>query len=165
MKKIFLFPFLFLLICCGSKKNNPTTSNVNCPEESTCSIEIIKNKGLIVKNDSFGNAYYELEDSDAKNVILYVFEKNKDENIPDSGYKEEVIFEIDAKNAELNLTGTSLQQTKMLFGRFCFCRGATGYYKVNEGTLALKTEKGQIQFDLTFKINEVPQIISHITNH
>ena len=51
----------------------------------------------------------------------------------------------------------------MLFGRFCFCRGATGYYKVKEGNLKLKKINETYQLDFDFKINEVPQIISKIS--
>jgi hypothetical protein len=51
----------------------------------------------------------------------------------------------------------------MHFGRFCFCRGQTGYYKVEEGKLNLKKTNDTIALNLDFTITKVPQIIKTIT--
>ena len=94
--------------------------------------------------------------------MRYTFEKDKDSTLQDSGYREEIIFEINTNVSELNLSEKKLQETKMLFGRFCYCKGATGYYKIENGTLLLKKEKDNIVLDLNFKITEVPQIVTKI---
>jgi hypothetical protein len=168
MKILPLFILLFLTSC-TCKKNIPSKEIANaviqndeCPENGICSIELLKNKSLNVKNDEFGKMYYILEDNKAKNVIRYTFNKDKDETLQDSGYREEVIFEIDPNGTQWNFSNENLQETKMLFGRFCFCRGATGYYKVTDGTLLLKKEKESMLLELNFKITEVPQIITKI---
>jgi hypothetical protein len=50
----------------------------------------------------------------------------------------------------------------MLFGRFCFCKGQTGYYKVEQGTLNLIYKKNVVDFTLDFTVTKVPQIIKSI---
>jgi hypothetical protein len=160
---LFLFAALF---SCGSNKQiqtNSETQLVSCPENGICTFELLQNKRLEIKNDAFGKTYYSLEDDTTKNTIRYIYNLKNDKNIQDSSYREEVVFEFNASETELNLLDTKLQDSKMLFGRFCFCRGATGYYKVKEGNLKLKKNNETYQLDFDFKINEVPQIISKIS--
>ena len=116
-----------------------------------------------IKNDAFGKTYYSLEDDITKNTIRYIYNLKNNKNIQDSSYREEVVFEVNAAKTELNLLDSKLQDSKMFFGRFCFCRGATGYYKVKVGNLKLKKINETYQLDFDFKINEVPQIISKIS--
>ena len=78
-------------------------------------------------------------------------------NLQDAGYREEIIFELDNFDP-IKLGSSSLQKTKMLFGRFCFCRGQTGYYKVTEGTFEIANQIATLQF----KVSEVPQITNEI---
>lgn len=168
MKILLLFLLLALTSCNCQKKTSlkepvdTITIKEECPENGICTIELLKNKSLIVKSDEFGNLYYHLDDNESKNVVRYTFEKDKDETLQDSGYREEIIFEINTNVNELNLSGKNLQETKMIFGRFCFCKGATGYYKVQDGTLLLRKAKENIVLDLNFKITEVPQIVTKI---
>lgn len=168
MKILYLF-ILLALANCNCQKNATSKelaktilNNEACPESGICTIELLKNKSLNVKNDEFGKIYYNLEENDTKNVVRYTFEKDKDSTLQDSGYREEIIFEINTNLNELTLSGKKLQETKMLFGRFCYCKGATGYYKIENGTLLLKKEKENISLDLDFKITEVPQIVTKI---
>lgn len=168
MKILPLF-LLLVLTSCNCKKNttskettNTIIGNDECPENGICAIELLKNKSLIVKSDEFGKLYYNLGDNESKNVIRYTFNKDKDETLQDSGYREEIIFEINTNTSELNLSGKELQETKMLFGRFCYCKGATGYYKIEDGTLLLKKGKENLDLNLNFKITEVPQIVTKI---
>jgi len=168
MKILPLF-LLLALTSCNCQKNtsfkktaDTITVNEECPENGICTIELLKNKSLIAKSDEFGKLYYNLEDNESKNVVRFTFEKDKDETLQDSGYREEIIFEINSNVSELNLSGKNLQETKMIFGRFCFCKGATGYYKVQDGTLLLRKAKENIVLDLNFKITEVPQIVTKI---
>ena len=50
----------------------------------------------------------------------------------------------------------------MLFGRYCFCRGQTGLYRVKKGNLQIVSLNDNIHFNLDFTIDEVPQIIKNI---
>jgi hypothetical protein len=47
----------------------------------------------------------------------------------------------------------------MLFGRFCYCKGQAGNFKVKNGNLKITKDK----IDLDFEIKEVPQIIKNIS--
>ncbi len=64
--------------------------------------------------------------------------------------------------SEMSYSDFALQNTKMLFGRHCFCRGQAGYFKVNQGTLTMERKKGSSSIDLDFKIAEVPQLFTKV---
>jgi hypothetical protein len=169
MKKIFLISSTILFSFCGTKKNimsqekniEITTESI-CPIDGACNTEILKNKSLVVKTDEFGSIYTETIDNETTSVIIYQYNRTINGDLQDAGYREELIFEIKNYNTELTLSNEMLQQTKMLFGRFCYCRGQTGYYKVEEGILKLKKSSDDITFNLDFTINKVPQIIKNI---
>ena len=160
MKKLIVCISVLLLGCNSVKKvdlsNNQTL--LNCPDDGLCKVEILKNQCISIKNDEFGKLYYELLPCDEKNVVRYIYTRSVDEKYKDSGYREEVVFEVNSALSSMSLSDNTLQNMKMLFGRFCFCRGATGYYYIKNGDLKIDNYKGV----LDFKIEEVPQIISHI---
>lgn len=172
MKTLFLFSLSLFVTSCSCKKStvdNPETKmpknatlQSDCPTDGKCSVEIFPNKSMNVQTDGTGAIYNQLADSKETSVIVYQYNRDVPEGLQDGSYREEIIFEI--KNSDTNrvISGNDLQQTKMLFGRFCFCRGQTGYYKVTNGNLNLTQKDNQINFDLDFTINEVPQIINRI---
>ena len=160
MKKLIVCISVLLLGCNSVKKVDLSNSQalLNCPDDGLCKVEILKNRCISIKNDAFGKLYFEMSPCDGKSVVRYTYTRNSDEKYKDSGYQEEVIFELNASLSSLNLSNKSLQDTKMLFGRFCFCRGATGYYYIKNGDLKIENSK----VFLDFKIEEVPQIISRL---
>jgi hypothetical protein len=160
MKNLIICISVLLLGCNSVKKVDLSTSQVlsNCPDDGLCKVEILKNQCISIKNDAFGKLYYETSACDGKNVVRYTYTRNADEKYKDSGYREEVVFEVNSSLTSLNISNKSLQDTKMLFGRFCFCRGATGYYYIKNGDLKIENSK----VFLDFKIEEVPQIISRL---
>lgn len=172
MKTLLLFSLTLFLTSCSCKKsavNNQETMMAkivklqsNCPSDGKCTVEIFPNKSMNIQTDGTGAMYNQLVDSKETSVIVYQYNRDVPEGLQDGNYREEIIFEI--KNGDTNgvLSGNDLQQTKMLFGRFCFCRGQTGYYKVTDGTLNLTQKENSISFDLNFTITEVPQIIKTI---
>jgi len=170
MKTIIYFALALILMSCCSKKPFTDLKEVNatqsiqsaCPDEGKCTIELVSNKSLNVKADEFGSIYYQLLDADKTSVIRYTYDKDVPEGLQDGNYREEIIFEISNTNQTLVLSGKELQQTKMLFGRFCFCRGQTGSYKVEDGTLNLTKKGAKIEFDLNFTITKVPQLVHSI---
>lgn len=161
MKKLLISLSLLLFLGCASKKNAVATTAVSlqseCPQQSKCSIEIFDNKTLVVKQDEFGSNYYTLEEDLQKKVIKYRYSNIVKGDIQDASYREEIVFEIDNLNDQ-EFVDTNLQKTKMLFGRFCFCKGQTGNYKVSQGRLSIQNQKGK----LDFTVSEVPQIIKNI---
>jgi hypothetical protein len=150
----------FALGCSPAKTGgqpNSAVLNSDCPKQARCTIELIPNKTMIVATDANG-LHYTLADQSDTNVIVYKYDKIVKGNLQDAGYREEIVFEYDGKR-NIHLTDTQLQTTKMLFGRFCYCKGQTGYFPVRQGQLTVDTH-GNAQFD--FKVAEVPQVIRQI---
>lgn len=172
MKTLLLISISLFLNSCSCKKNvvdnqettmtKSITLQSDCPTDGKCSVEIFPNKSMNIQTDGTGAMYNQLVDSKETSVIVYQYNRDVPEGLQDGNYREEIIFEI--KNSDTNLvaSGNYLQQTKMLFGRFCFCRGQTGYYKVTDGNLNLIQKENSITFDLNFTVTEVPQIIKKI---
>jgi hypothetical protein len=164
MKKIVLLLSLILLSC-NATKNTPSditaTLTSECPKNGVCTLEVLKNKSMVVKIDEFGRFYYDLEDSTDKNVIKFKYNKTVKGELQDANYREEIIMEW---NGDMkSLSGAAMQNAKLLFGRFCFCKGQTGYYKVTDGKLDIASDPKKKNATLDFKIVDVPQIISHIS--
>ena len=167
MKKLLLLPLAFFLSYCNCTKSAVSKAKEYsimspCPENGVCKIQILKNKSLNVKTDDLGILYYQLSDNENTSVIQYTYDRKVEKGLEDAQHREEIIFEIKNITTELNLQDNSLQETKMLFGRLCFCRGQTGYYKVENGTLKLQNTNEIITLDLNFKINEVPQLYDSV---
>jgi len=163
MRYLILLSALVLLSCSAQKKGkHPLTATMvsDCPKDGTCSIEIYEQQKIVVKNDEFGRPYYTLEASDEKKVIRFTYNKKVKENLQDASYKEEVLFEINNQIQNATLKDQDLANVQLLFGRFCYCKGQTGYYKINTGTLNANAQSKIITLD--FKTTEVPQVIQHL---
>ena len=167
MKMTVLSLVILLFSCTGKKeyaahqfdKAIPTTG---CPKEGTCEIKTITGKTLILKTTESGDLYYELGDDKDKTVIIYSYTKTLPEKIQDAAYREEIVFEITKDMRSSMVSDSALEQAKMLFGRFCYCKGSTGYYKVKNGSLGIAVGKTTAEFNLRFKIGEVPQVLRNI---
>ena len=109
-----------------------------------------------------GSLTYKIENNNSTSVLQFVYEKNIDQVAYDGGYREEVVFEILNNSTNQNYSDKMLQNTKMLFGRYCNCRGKNGLFKVNQGKLHITSSKKEVRFKLQFKINEVPQVTEEI---
>ena len=169
MKFIYLILIFYTLSGCKSSETALSESRqispeINCPDGGNCVFEILKNSNLEIKKDEFGKLYPKIISGD-KIVIKYHFKKNEVKNTSDSNYSEYVYLEIDENEERLILKDKELQKVKMLFGRICFCRGSMGYFKVTEGNLFLFNNNGKFNMDLEFKVNNVPQIITKITEN
>ncbi len=144
-----------------SVKNESIVNNI-CPEKGVCTIKILKNKTLIVRSINNG-ILYELEDDKSKTVIQYEYSINQDEVTYDGGYREEVIFEIDNNMKQMEVVDIELQKTKMLYGRYCHCRGTAGLFVVAKGKLTIKKEDDLISLELNYNTNKIPQKINKIS--
>ena len=164
MAKILLI--VFLLIGCQSKKEALISNNIiqkkeakSCPNDGVCTIEVLKNKSVHLRYDEFDLPYVDF--SESKSTLLkYSYKRNVEETLADAYYEEIVYIEIKDINEDYVLKDVELTQVNAIFGRLCFCRGATGYYKISEGQLNLNRKSQNLNF--TFKINEVPQVINAI---
>ena len=165
LKKFVLIISSTMLMSCNSNKiiSNKIISNNKCPIDGICELKHLKNKGLIIKKDSMNNVTYEIIDNPKTNVFLYNYEGKNDKNIQDDGYREEIIFEIPSDAKNLKFENEALQTTKMIFGRFCYCKWFTGYYKIDSGTLIMESTNKKNTVILDFVIKEVPQILKNIS--
>ena len=124
---------------------------------------MLEGKSIVIRNSDIGKPYHELIESTTTNVVKYEYSRVvKDTMLQDAGYTEVVLFEVDKKNPEIKVAGKELSKTKMIFGRFCFCRGSTGIYHVTDGQLEITRRKKELVIDLNFKIHEVPQVVSQL---
>lgn len=161
---LFLSCLLFNLISCKTCQKvsaDKTLIKIDSANNVTQKLYLLKNKKLEV-SESNGYLTYKIVASDKTNVIQFLYEKDLNQIAYDGGYREELIFEIPTKTISKSYTNDELQITKMLFGRYCNCRGKNGLFKVNNGKLQINSSKKQTRFQLQFKINEVPQVISEI---
>ncbi|MCG2612171.1 hypothetical protein LZZ90_11700 [Flavobacterium sp. SM15] len=169
MKKLFLLPLLFCFSCNCTKLTTSTSSapvqskiETVCPDDGTCTLEFYKNKEMVIVKDGIGTMSYKLQDNPNTSVVYYQYKRTTDPALQDASHREEIVFEIENNASRLDLNNGELQQTKMLFGRHCFCRGQAGYFRVVQGTLHLNNEKGVLDFALDYKIKEVPQTLTQL---
>lgn len=165
MKNIIPFLFLIIVSCKPSFMVSQQISNkaTSCPENGDCSFELIPNKSIEFKADDFGILYPIISEGE-KTLLKYTFKKQPIENTEDSNYSEIIYAELDKEFTEASLENEDLQKVKLYFGRFCYCKGQTGYYPIKNGAFKiLKAGENTVNFTLKFEIKEVPQIISIIT--
>lgn len=161
MKTISALLLIFILISC--KAQNEIYSTQNCPSNGVCSSELIQNKSLKIENDHFERLNAKIEEGD-KTIFKFVYNRNVDEQYVDGNYTEIIYAELDKDLTEFNLNDSELKNVKLLFNRLCFCKGSTGFYKVTKGILSIKKiSKETYNIQLNFKVDEVPQIITSIS--
>lgn len=172
MRCLHVFLYAFLVFSCQTNKDvkaavssKTIATNVSssyCPEDGTCTFEVLKNKKFNLLTDPYGARYPEILDGD-KTILKFEYKRRPLPNIEDSNYREIIYIQLEGDNKELNLENQALKAVNVVFARLCYCRGQTGYYPVYEGELLLKKqETGLYLLNLRFKINEVPQIITNI---
>ena len=168
MKKVLSISFLFLTIlsCCTSKKTIPKENKIKtsqiltpCPEGFECTLEVLPNKTMIVKNDGIGGTYFEVEDLSGITVYHYTYKQKTDKQYQDAGYREEIIFELDSETKDLKLSNEELQNAKMLFGVWCYCKGKAGNYKIIKGNFSKKGNNISIDFPAVVSDQKVTELI------
>lgn len=163
MKRFSLCFFLILLFSCSTKKTavNQTATAATilseCPKAGSCTVKIEQHKSMVVIQNENG-IHYALEENPETNVVIYTYSKTIKGNVQDAGYREEIVFEVGSLS-NLKLSDAGLQRSKMLFGRFCYCKDQTGYYKVTSGKL---TGDQHHNLTLDFTMTQVPQLIRQI---
>jgi len=170
MKYLCLFFLVLLVVGCKSSQINTSLEELNekhtvllsnCIDNAICNIELIPKSNLLIKEDEFKNTYIEFEIGN-KTIIKYQLKKNELPNTADSHYSEIIYLEIDNYNKSLYLKNEDLQQVKMIYGRLCYCKGSSGYFKVNKGSLELILSKNKLSLNANFNVENIPQIVSQI---
>ena len=160
MCKIVLL-LVFVFCSCSITNNLHPKKPIICPSNGDCKVTILEHKLMVLKSNEDNSINYTLKDDSDHTVIRYEFKKNRNQAATDGSYKETIVFEINNTISQ-TLENDGLQKTKMLFGRYCFCRGQIGLFKVTNGKLEWHKKNNKLQFHLNFKINEVPQMITTI---
>lgn len=172
MKKTVAILIAAIFTSCTCKKQVVTKDAVaisnlkltsNCPPDGTCTFEVLKNKSLVLKSDEFGSIYTQQIEDEKHSIVIFQYNKNVPKDLQDGNYREEIQFEIPNTDIELDLNNQELQNTKMFFGRYCYCKGQTGIFKVIDGNLRLLQKNNKLSFNLNFKNNKVPQLIDSIS--
>ena len=173
MKHFGILVLLVIVLGCKSNRINKILNNfsekqlyelANCMDDATCSIEIIPRSNLLIKEDAFNNTYIEIEPG-TKTVIKYLFERNEIPNTADSNYSEMIYLETDNYDKNIRFKNESLAQVKMVYGRLCFCKGSSGYFKVKKGELELILKKNELTLKSNFSIDNIPQLLTEINEN
>ena len=137
--------------------NNKTTSN--CPENGNCKLIIHQNKSLDIKKDEWNKIYYHLTDNEMFTTYIYEFQKKTDTTLQDSGYKEELIFELKNNDKSLILNDEKLKSIKLIMGRHLFERSQNvGYFEVETGNFTFQDNKISINI-----LTEKPILIKNVS--
>lgn len=164
MKKIGILLSLLLLSCATQKQSDIIDVPIQkgCPLDGLCTLSVFNNKQLILLKDDLGGIYYDIKENVGTKVIHYQYNKTTQAHLQDGHYREDVLFEIKDSTTSINLTDVELTQTKLIFGRHCFCKGQTGYFQINKGSLKLH-QHSSLAFDLEFETDKVPQLIRRVS--
>jgi len=169
MKPLIAVISLFLFIVLASCGNRPTAQLDKINLKTTVfkngkeTLALLKNKRLDTLTVN-GHLTYQITDNPTSDVLLFSYEKDMDKVEVDGGLREEVLFEIPKGDLALTFKDSDLQQTKMLFGRYCYCRGQNGIVKINDGTLNLSRKKEVLHLNLEFHSNSIPQAFDNISS-
>jgi len=167
MRCLYLILFSAIVVSCKTKHevltdNKETFFSTECPKDGTCTFELMPNKSLKTQNDNLGALNMEIVNGKSL-VFKFEYKRNEIPKTMDSQYIEQIFMALDPNNLEMKLKDSELKSVNLMFARFCYCKGQTGYYRVRQGELAIKkTEDTTYQLHLNFKVDEVPQIITEI---
>ncbi|MFV9551677.1 hypothetical protein [Algibacter sp. PT7-4] len=165
MRYLLLFFLIISVVSCKAKAQPVLTTankveNNLCPKTGACLYQMLKDKALYIKKDNFGSVYPELINGNQL-VLKFEYKKQNKSSLQDSSYREEVFIALDKNNLEFKTS--NLEDKTIYFARWCYCKGQTGYYKINKGELAIvKLSNKKFNLHLSFVVKEVPQVINEI---
>lgn len=170
---IFLISILTISACKTKVDSiNPAENNVKeeikgleseCPEAGVCTVELFRNKNLIIKEDGTGALYPEIVDG-ANVVVQYTYSVKGPEGTVDGDYSETIHFEVPPSVEALNLKDADLKNLKLVFGKHCYCKGEAGYYFVEKGNLTVNKSTDALSFSLTFEMDHPEHQINTIVS-
>jgi len=164
MKYSIVFIFIFLLTSCKAQQQKDIDSFVKttCPDNATCSFEIIKNSTLLLHKSDW-SAYTTIEKGN--NIVFkFIFARDVDKRMMDAHYIETIYAEFPKEITSLQLKDKELSKVNLIFNRDCYCKGSYGSFLITKGELNLKKiAKNKYQITINFKVDEVPQVITSIS--
>lgn len=155
-----------ILVSCGHSKTVHQTKIIlksTTFQNGKETLTILKNKSLDTATVN-GYLTYQLKDNATTDVVQFSYEKDLDKAALDGGLREELLFEIQQSDFSIAFTDAELQKTKMLFGRYCYCRGQNGIVLITDGKLNLSRQKDQLLLSLEFHSKNIPQAFDNINS-
>ncbi|MFO7743861.1 MAG: hypothetical protein R6V36_00585 [Psychroflexus sp.] len=153
MKYISLLVLVVFTACKSSQTELPLLQN--CPGNGDCEVQVFKETKLLLTEESseVSDVSFE-EDKDFQ--VIYI--RYKDSKKVD--YTEEVYLQIPSRFKEIHSKNHSLQNQKVVFGKFCDCN-EQGFVRINHGELLIVNNKEFISLHLEIKSekNQVIQVI------
>ena len=122
-------------------------------EEST-DLKIYENSRITTPVDS--ELFVAALDSGKNLVFKYKFNREADPKIPDSGYRETIIFEIDPEETKFSFLDNELPTIKPFYRQVCFCRN-TESVKIVHGKISgtkISATKWNIYMDVDIVFKE-----------
>lgn len=181
MKSVFALSIVLLMFSCDSTKStkekksseatslnekDEMTTNIRsvtlesgCLPAGECAFEVMQQTKMDFKIDSAEMLYPEFVDDMHTNTIKFSYNEDTDKELVDGHYREEVYFEVKNGTKEMDLENMELTDVNFLYGRFCYCKGSAGYFKVDQGNLTMNDGKLTIEF----ANGQVPQKLKQIT--
>lgn len=165
--RIRYFPFVFLaflaFLACKVKNESNIAKHQDliktiCPEGGECSIQLQKDKKLLLLTEEATGQLYPEVTIGNNLVVVFTYTHKTTERVADGNYSETIHFEIPRDFTELKKKNSALTDVHLLFGKHCFCEDA-GYYAISNGELLANKLDSKIRFELTF---ETPGIDSKI---
>lgn len=162
---VFLLPLLFLSCMSRTKLQPLALSSLNeswCPSDGVCTFEVLSQKQLDLEKDEFGMSYIKMDEG-AHTILKFEYKRKVTSDVADASYREEIFIVLNPN--EIEIETESFKRVQVIFGRWCFCKGQVGNYRVRKGKLSIKKVNSEnYHLSLTFEVDEVPNIISKI-NH
>ena len=126
-------------------------------EEST-DLKIYENSRIVTAVDP--EFFVASINSGNKRVFKYKFNREADPIIPDSGYRETIIFEIDPEETKFSLLDDELPNIKAFYRQVCLCRN-TESVQITSGKISgtkISATKWNIfiDVDIIFKEGQNP---------
>lgn len=170
MKNYIGILFLLLLSSCGvsrtfldTKEGSDYITKVTskCPESGSCEFLIYRNSSLQIQSDGIGQMYYDMVFDADKSVFMYEFKKNDKESVENGNHTERIVFEMRNDVKQLYLEDVGLTNANMFYERHCFCKGQTGMFAINKGSLNVLNE-GKLLIEINIQEVNAPFLISDL---
>lgn len=144
MIKYYILSSFFLVSNCQSEKKNIETKASEIQNtQQPYSIEILPNKALVFTEKQTGNEYI-VTDNNITTVVKIEYNEALDKQYQDNFYSETILFQIDSKNQNIQISNSELLKLPLLLDKKCYCKGQAGVHKIEIGSLQLTINGKQV---------------------
>lgn len=145
---------LLVLVACKSTQTDSAVLQ-DCPKGGNCEVQVLKETKLFLEENSSEISKVSFEEDKDFQVIFIQYIDSKQQD-----YSEEIYLQIPSQFKEIQSQNHSLQNQKVVFGKFCDCE-EEGFVRIKQGELQLVNLKDRISMHLELKSNR-KQVITSI---